>query len=72
VTGPRRPAWLFLALAVVVAIPGIVLIALGGAWARPIGIAVAAMACVPALIAFGLALGGLAAWWVARGKAGPG
>lgn len=62
-----RPAAIFLALAVVVAIPGIVLIAIGGTWARAIGIAVTAMACVPALVGVGLGLGSLVAWWVARG-----
>jgi hypothetical protein len=63
-----RPAWMFLALAVVVAIPGVVLILAGNSWVRAIGIAVTAMACVPALVGIGLALGSLVAWWVAREK----
>jgi hypothetical protein len=62
------PAWRFLALAVVVALPGIVLILVGGTWVRAIGIAVTVMACVPALVALGLLVGSLVSWWVARGK----
>jgi len=61
-----RPGWRFLALALPIALAGVVLILVGHTWATAIGLAVLALAGAPALVGLGLLLAGLVSWWAAR------
>lgn len=56
----------FVLLAVVVGGPGILLIALGDGWVFALGLALVALALVPAIVAIALFLSGLVARWAAR------
>ena len=57
----------FVLLAVLIAIPGIVLVAIGN-WALGFGLAVLGIAAIPAAIGIGLVLSGVVARWSARRK----
>jgi len=61
-----RPARWFLFLAVVVAVPGIVLILFTGGWAQAVGIVLVALSGPPCIVAVGLLLSSLVARWSAR------
>ncbi|HEX4107607.1 MAG TPA: hypothetical protein VHX88_05705 [Solirubrobacteraceae bacterium] len=63
-----KPAGRFAVLAIALAAPAAVLIALGDQWVRGVGIALAALAGAPAVVALGLALSSLVAWWRAHGR----
>ena len=60
------PAIRLVAVAVVMAIAGIVLILIGHGWSIGVGVAVLLLACVPGTIGFGLFTGGAVARWAAR------
>ena len=64
----RKPGWWFLVFAVVIAAPGIVLIVVSREWGDGIGVALVALALVPAGAGAALMLSSLVAWWAARGK----
>lgn len=61
-----RPALRFLVIAVVVAIPGIVLIVLDHGWSVGVGIALLLIASIPAVVAGALLVSGSVARWAAR------
>jgi hypothetical protein len=63
-----RPAVPFLAIALVVVIPGIVLVVVGHDGLLGLGIALILLASVPAAAGFGLLLSGSVARWAARHK----
>jgi len=58
--------WRFCLLALVVAVPGILLIVLAGGWERAAGIVILALSGPLALVAAGLLLSSLVARWSAR------
>lgn len=61
-----RPAWRFLALAVIVAIPGVVLVVVDNSWSVPFGIALLLLASLPAAVGIGLLFSASVARWAAR------
>jgi hypothetical protein len=61
-----RPALRFLAVAVVLAIPGILLIVLDHGWSVGVGIALLLLASIPAVVAGALLASGTVARWAAR------
>lgn len=61
-----HPAWRFLALAVIVAVPGIVLVVVDNSWSLPFGIALLLLASLPAAVAIGLLFSASVARWAAR------
>lgn len=61
-----HPALRFLALALVVAVPGAVLVAVDNSWSLPFGIALLLLASVPAAFAVGLLVSASVARWAAR------
>jgi hypothetical protein len=61
-----RPALRFLAIAAVVAIPGIVLIVLGYGWSIALGIALLLVASAPTVVAAALLVSASVARWAAR------
>jgi hypothetical protein len=63
-----RPGWWFLLLAVVIAIPGIVLVVFAHSWAMAIGIVLLVLAGAPAVVGLGLLLSSLVSRWSARHK----
>lgn len=56
----------FLALAVIVGVPGVVLIIFGHAWVFAVGLALLAVALSPMIVATGLLLSSAVAHWAAR------
>jgi hypothetical protein len=58
----------FVAIAVVLAVPGVVLVVFTQAWAMAIGIVILALASGPAVVGVGLLLSSLVARWSARHK----
>jgi len=56
----------FLALCLIIGIPGIALIVFGHSWVFALGLALAAIALVPGIVAAGLLLSGAVAHWAAR------
>jgi|GEM_PF-3574404 len=60
--------WWFLFVGLAIAIPGIVLIALGHGWSIGIGIAIVLIASGPAAIGIGLLVSAVVARWSARHK----
>jgi hypothetical protein len=61
-----HPAWRFLALALILAIPGAVLVAVDNSWSLPFGIALLLLASLPAAVALGLLFSASVARWAAR------
>ena len=61
-----RPALRFVAAALVLAIPGIVLILLDHGWSVGVGIALLLLASIPAVIGGGLLVSSSVARWAAR------
>jgi hypothetical protein len=59
--------WLIL-LAVLLAVPGVLLIVVGSGAVHGIGIALLSLAGAPALAGIGLVLANVVAWWSARHK----
>ena len=58
----------FVAVGVIFALPGIVLVVFTHSWAMAVGIAILALAAGPAVVGVGLLLSGLVARWAARHK----
>jgi hypothetical protein len=58
----------FLLVALVIAIPGIVLVSIGHGWGTGFGIALFALASVPAVIGIALLVSGAVSRWAARHK----
>jgi hypothetical protein len=56
----------FLALGVIVGVPGVVLIIVGHAWVFAVGLALLAIAIAPIVVAAGLLLSSAVARWAAR------
>ena len=63
-----HPARRFLLLACLVAIPGIVLVAIDNSWSLPFGIALLLLASLPGAVAIGLLFSSSVARWAARHK----
>jgi hypothetical protein len=63
-----HPGWRFLVLAVVVAIPGIVLVEIDNSWSLPFGIALLLLASLPGGVGLALLLSSSVARWAARHK----
>lgn len=63
-----HPAWRFLLLALVVAVPGIVLVEVGNSWSLPFGIALLLIASLPAGVGIALLFSSSVARWAARHK----
>ena len=63
-----HPAWRFLAVAVVLAIPGVVLVTIDNSWSLPFGIALLLFASLPAAVAVALLFSASVARWAARHK----
>lgn len=61
-----RPSWRFLILAVVIALPGIVLVEIDNTWSLPFGIVLLLIASLPAGIGIALLVSGSVARWAAR------
>ncbi len=67
-TGKRlghSAAW-FLAVALAVAIPGVVLVLIDNHWSLGVGVAILLIACIPGMIGFGLIVSAVVARWSAR------
>jgi hypothetical protein len=62
------PGARFLALGIILAIPGAVMFVLGHSWVAAIGIALCAVAVPPAALGIGALLSALVARWAARHK----
>ncbi len=60
------PGARFTMLAVVLAVPGIVLIVVGSGWVWAVGIALLALALAPTAVAFGLLCSAAVARWASR------
>jgi len=60
--------WPFVIIGALLAVPGIVLIVVGNAWAAGVGIALVSLAAAPTIVGLGLLLSGLVSWWAARHK----
>lgn len=61
-----RPSWWFLALAALLAIPGILLVAFTSSWALALGIVLLALSGPPAVIGLGLLISSVVSRWAAR------
>lgn len=61
-----HPAWRFLLLALVVVIPGAVLVAIDNTWSLPFGIALILLASLPAGVGVALLCSASVARWAAR------
>ncbi len=61
-----HPFWRFLLSAVVIAIPGIVLVEIDNSWSLPFGIALLLIASLPAGVGIALLVSGSVARWAAR------
>lgn len=61
-----RPAGWFLLAAVLIAVPGVVLILFTDGWAQAVGIVLVALSGPPCIVAVGLLLSSLVAHWSAR------
>lgn len=61
-----RPARWFLALAALVAIPGVLLIVFTHGWSQALGIVLVVLSGPPGVVAVGLLLSSLVARWSAR------
>jgi hypothetical protein len=55
-------------IAVLLAVPGALLILAGDRWVDGVGIAVVTLSLVPAIAGIGLLLSSLVSWWAARKK----
>jgi hypothetical protein len=60
------PGWRFLALGLIVVIPGIVLVLIDNSWSLPFGIALILIASLPAGVGFALLTSSSVARWAAR------
>lgn len=60
------PGWRLVLIASVVAVPGVVLVALDNSWSLPFGIALLLIASLPAVAGIALLLSGSVARWAAR------
>ncbi len=58
-------AW-FLAVALAIAVPGIVLVIVDSSWSLGVGVAIILIGCIPGVVGLGLLLSGLVARWSAR------
>ena len=58
----------FLLLAVLIAIPGVLLVVLGGTMASGVGVVVLVLASAPAIVGIGLLVSSAVARWSARHK----
>lgn len=58
----------FLLVAVVIAIPGIILLLIDHGWSIGVGIAVLLIACIPLAVGTGLIVSGAVSRWAARRK----
>ena len=58
----------FLLIAVVVAIPGVVLVVIDSGWSLGVGVAILLIASIPGVIGLGLVVSALVARWSARRK----
>jgi hypothetical protein len=63
-----HPAWRFLLLALVIVIPGIVLIEIDNSWSLPFGIVLVLIASLPAGVGIALLVSAAVARWTARHK----
>lgn len=61
-----RPGWRLLLIAIVIAIPGIVLVVINNSWSLPFGIALLLLASLPAAAGAALLLSSSVARWAAR------
>jgi hypothetical protein len=61
-----RPGWWFLAIAIPIAIPGALLVALANSWAWALGIVLCVLAGPPAVVGLSLLLTSLVSRWAAR------
>lgn len=63
-----RPAWRFLFISIVLAVPGIVLVVIDNSWSLPFGIVLLLFASLPGAVAIGLLVSSSVARWAARHK----
>lgn len=63
-----RPGWWFLLVAVLLAVPGVLLTVFATSWGRSIGIVLLVLAGSVAVVAMGLLLPSLISRWSARHK----
>jgi hypothetical protein len=62
----RRPAWWFVLIAIVIEVPGILLLVLGHTWVIALGITLIALGSIPATVGVGLLISAAVTWWAAR------
>lgn len=63
-----NPGLRLLPVGLLIAVPGIVLVALGHGWSIGVGVAVLLLASIPAVIGIGLMVSASVARWAARHK----
>ncbi len=62
----RKPAGWFVLIAIVLEVPGIVLLVLGHTWLIALGITLIALGAIPATVGAGLLISAVVAWWAAH------
>lgn len=62
----RRPSGWFVLLAVVLEVPGILLLVLGSSWLIALGAVLIAFGAIPATVAGGLLVSAVVAWWASN------
>jgi hypothetical protein len=63
-----RPALRFLGVAVILAVPGVILVVLGHGWSTGVGVALLLVASAPTVVACALLVSASVARWAARRK----